>query len=79
METSTIHVDKYTIVPWMGVGSHDPGEAMNLAKQMLHREDFFGANGDFQIGVGCVRALGSFPVSMYIQADGVGFKTNPLE
>ena len=33
---------------------HDPGEAMNLAKQMLHREDFFGGRmDDFQFGV-CV-------------------------
>ena len=28
----------------------DPGEAMNLAKQMLHREDFFGGRmDDFQL------------------------------
>ena len=29
---------------------HDPGEAMNLAKQMLHREDFLGGEWIFSYG-----------------------------
>ena len=57
----------------MGVGMGYPGEAMNLAKQMLHREDFFGGRMDFQIGVGVF--LGSWNRKMFsIQADGVAWK-----